>query len=129
VQRGAGVGCGPQVDCCRFALSVWIRKLDVSVNFESRVPASSADGAMFDWLVESVRCGWTPMEVVVWVFQVLGIYCSRLSLIASRRRGLADNCESVFQFWGCFGQPHVSVVHEHLGDGIGSLFQLASLFM
>ena len=67
VQLGAGVGSGPRVECCRAALAVWIRKLDISASgSEGGAPASSAAEAMLDWLVVFVRSGWTPKEVMLW---------------------------------------------------------------
>ena len=64
---------GPRVECCRSALAVWIQKLDVSANgSKSGVPASSADDAMLVWLVVSLRCGWTPREVLIWFFPAFG---------------------------------------------------------
>ena len=69
VQLGDGIGSDPRLECCRAALAVWIRKLEMSVNgSEGESPASSADEAMLDWLVVSVRSGWIPMEVLVWFF-------------------------------------------------------------
>ena len=32
----------------------------------------SADEAMLDWLVSSVRLGWTPREVMIWFFPDFG---------------------------------------------------------
>ncbi len=67
------MGIGPRVECCRAALAVWIRKLEVSaIGSESGAPASSADEAMLDWLVVFERCGWTPREVLAWFFPAFG---------------------------------------------------------
>jgi hypothetical protein len=69
VHLGVGVGSGPLLECCRAALAVWIRKLNISAcGSEGGAPASSADKAMLDWLVLSGRSGWTPKEVLVWFF-------------------------------------------------------------
>jgi hypothetical protein len=32
----------------------------------------NADEAMLDWLVTSVRFGWTPQEVMLWFFLAFG---------------------------------------------------------
>ena len=39
---------------------------------EGSSSAPSVDEAMLDWLVTSVRCGWTPREVLVGFFPVFG---------------------------------------------------------
>ena len=77
VLYGVGVGDGPCVSCSRAALAVWIRELNVASPRGEDIPISSnADEAMLDWLVTSVRFGWTPREVLVWFFPVFGIYYS-----------------------------------------------------
>ena len=69
VQLGVSLGNGSRVECCRGALAVWIRKLDISVDgIENGAPASSVDEAMLDRRVVSFRCGWTPKEVLVCFF-------------------------------------------------------------
>jgi len=71
VQHGAVVGDGPRGSCNRATLAVWIRKLHVTSPRGDEVPSSpSVDDAMLDWLVSSVRCGWTPCEVLIWFFPV-----------------------------------------------------------
>jgi len=66
VKYGDSVGDGPRVSCSRAALAVWIRKLKLVDPRGVDVPTSpSADEAMLDWLVTSVRSGWTPREVLV----------------------------------------------------------------
>ncbi len=56
IQLGVGLGSGSRLECCRVALAVWLRKLDISVNgSESGAPVSSADEEMLDRLVVSVR--------------------------------------------------------------------------
>ncbi len=58
VQLDVGVGTRPRLDCDRAALSIWLRKLDISVSgSESGAPAPSLDEQMLDWLVASVREG------------------------------------------------------------------------
>ncbi len=63
----------PRADCRCAALSLWIRKLDVSISRaeEDSTPLST-DESMLDWLVTFVRLGWTPREVLVWFFPVSG---------------------------------------------------------
>ncbi len=39
---------------------------------EDAYVSPSADEAMLDWLVTSVRFVWTPWEVMVWFFLVFG---------------------------------------------------------
>ena len=73
VHHGDVVGDGPRGSCSRAALAVWIRKLNVASPRGDYVPSSpSADEAMLDLLVSSVRCGWTPREVLIWIFPVFG---------------------------------------------------------
>ena len=73
VQYGARVGDGPRVSCSRAALAVWIRKLNVTSPMGEDFPISpNADEAMLDWLVTSVRFGWTPQEVMLWFFLAFG---------------------------------------------------------
>jgi hypothetical protein len=46
------------MDCIRAAMAVWVRNLKIVVlGSEDGALASSADGAMLDWLVVFVRCG------------------------------------------------------------------------
>ena len=67
----AGLGSSPRLECRRAALAVWLHKLDISVNgSESGAPASSPDEEMLDWLVVSVRSGWTPRAVMTCFFPV-----------------------------------------------------------
>ena len=73
VQHGAVVGDGVRGSCSRAALAVWIRKLQISSPRGGDVSiSSSVDDVMLDWLVSSVRCGWTPIEVLTWFFPVFG---------------------------------------------------------
>ena len=57
----------------RAALDVWISGLDLR-DFSERgsLVASSDDEGMLDWIVMSVRRGWTPKEVLVWIFLCFG---------------------------------------------------------
>ncbi len=67
------VGDGPRGSCSRAALAVWIRKLHVARLRGDEIPSSpSVDEAMLDWLVTSMRCGWTPREVLIWFPPVFG---------------------------------------------------------
>ena len=89
---GVGVGDGPRVSCSRAALAVWIRKLKVvSPRGADVTTSSNADEAMLDWLVTSVRFGWTPREVLVWFSQFSGIYYSKESLILRRKGDTSSN--------------------------------------
>ena len=73
VQHGVVVGDGLRGSCSRAVLAVWIRKLHVASPRGDEVPSSpSVDEAMLDGLVISVRCGWTPREVLIWFFPVFG---------------------------------------------------------
>jgi hypothetical protein len=73
VQHGAVVGDGVRGSCSRAALAVWIRKLHIFSPRERDVPTSSSvDDVMLGWLVSSVRCGWTPCEVLIWVLPLFG---------------------------------------------------------
>ena len=68
-----GSGLGPRAECDRAALAVWLRKLDLSAPRDGGgLPPPSADEAMLDWLVSSVRLGWTPREVMIWFFPDFG---------------------------------------------------------
>jgi hypothetical protein len=51
---------------------------------ENGASTSSADEAMLDWLVVSVRCEWTPKEVPVWFSP---IFCALLYHMRVLRRG------------------------------------------
>jgi len=57
----------------RAALALWISELDLRDfrESESRV-ASIDDEGMMDWIVLSVRRGWTPEEVLMWRFPSFG---------------------------------------------------------
>jgi len=71
VQYGSGLG--PRAECDRAALAIWLRKLNLSASrAENDLSLLSADEAMLDWLVTSVRLGWTPREVLIWLFPVFG---------------------------------------------------------
>ena len=73
VHHGVVVGDGPRGSCIRAALAVWIRKLHISSPRGDEILTSlSVDDAMLDWLASSVRCGWTPCEVLIWFFPVFG---------------------------------------------------------
>ena len=66
-------GLEPSAECDRAALAVWLRKLDLSPSrSEDDLSLPSADEAMLVWLVTSVRLGWTPREVLIWLFPVFG---------------------------------------------------------
>ena len=53
----------------RAALALWIRGLDLRNFREGGSPgALSGDERMLDWIVLSVRSGWTPGEVLLWIF-------------------------------------------------------------
>ncbi len=78
IQLDVSVGTGPRSNCDRAALSIWLRKLDISVSgCESGAPASSHDEQMLDWLVASVRGRVTPKGVMQWFFPVFGdiLFC------------------------------------------------------
>jgi hypothetical protein len=50
-----------------------LRKLDIRVCGESSsLDVPSVDEGMLDWLVLSIRSGWTPKEILVWIFPVFG---------------------------------------------------------
>jgi len=71
IQHGSGLG--PRAECSRAALAVWLRKLDLSTSRAEDDPSPpSAEESMLDWLVASVRLGWTPREVLAWFFTVFG---------------------------------------------------------
>ena len=78
IQLGVSVGTGTRSDCDRASLSIWLRKLDISViGCESGAPASSPDEQLLDWLVASGRGGMTPKGVLLWFFPVFGdlLFC------------------------------------------------------
>ena len=78
VHHGSGVG--PRAECSRAALSVLIRKLDVSTTRAENGSASdNTNESMLDWLVTSVRLGWTPREVLVWFFPVFGDHLFKMT--------------------------------------------------
>jgi len=78
VQHGDVVEDGSRVSFSRAALAVWIRKLSVASPRGDEVSSSpKADEAMLDWLVISVRCGWTPREVLYGFSLYLGICYSK----------------------------------------------------
>ena len=53
----------------RAALAVWISGLYLRYFCErGSLVASNDDEGMLDWIVMSVRRGWTPKEVLVWIF-------------------------------------------------------------
>ncbi len=81
-----GSGLGPCTECDRAALAVWFRKLDLSVSRdEKELPPLSADEAMLDWLVSSVRLGWTTREVLNRFFTVFGDLLFRMISDVSER--------------------------------------------
>jgi hypothetical protein len=64
----------------RAALAIWLGGLelrDFGVSLDSLEPpgAPNVDEMMLDWIVTSVKCGWTPREVLLWIFPSLGGYC------------------------------------------------------
>ncbi len=67
----------------------------------------------------SVRSGWTPSEVLVWLFLVfLDLLFQMISDIVSRRCDLADKWSFVIQFGGlcCLGDLLVIVLGRLGGD-------------
>ncbi len=72
-----GPRLGPRAECEWAALPVWLRRLDLSASRDGEgLPPASADEAMLDWLVSSVRLGWTPREVLICFFRSSEIcYC------------------------------------------------------
>ena len=68
----------------RAALALWIVGLDLRdfTESESNVGSPGDDG-MLDWIVVSVRRGWTPKEVLLWMFPTFGGLLYDLALDAS----------------------------------------------
>ena len=56
----------------RTALALWIRGLDLRDFREIDSRVTSNDEGMLDWIVLSVRRGWTPKEVLTWIFPCFG---------------------------------------------------------
>ena len=57
----------------RAALALWISGLNLRDFREiGSSGASSDDEGMLDWIVLSVRRGWTPKEVLAWIFPSFG---------------------------------------------------------
>jgi len=57
----------------RAALAVWLGGLDLCDFGAGESPgAPSADERMLDWIVSSVKSGWTPREVILWIFPSFG---------------------------------------------------------
>ena len=53
----------------RAVLAVWLRKLDLRSWGERDSPdVPSVNEGMLDWIVFSVESGWTPKEVLLWIF-------------------------------------------------------------
>jgi len=73
VKRGCLSRTALQADPGRAALVVWIDRLELREFMErgSNV-GSPGDEGMLDWVVVSVRKGWTPKEVLLWMFPVFG---------------------------------------------------------
>jgi hypothetical protein len=52
---------------------MWISGLDLREFIESGSPgAPTGDERMLDWIVLSVRSGWTPKEFLLWIFPSFG---------------------------------------------------------
>ena len=68
----------------REALALWIVELELRdfSDIGSNV-FSSGDEDMLDWIVASVRKGWTPREVLLWLFPIFGGLLYDLALDAS----------------------------------------------
>ena len=57
----------------RATLAVWLGGLDLRDFREGESPdAPSNDERMLDWIVLSVKNGWTPKEVMLWIFPSSG---------------------------------------------------------
>ncbi len=55
------------------ALALWLGGLDLRDFREGESPgAPTGDERMLDWIVLSVRSGWTPREVLLWIFPSFG---------------------------------------------------------
>jgi hypothetical protein len=68
----------------REALALWIIGLDLREFSDSGSNVfSSGDEEMLDWVVASVRRGWTPREVLLWLFPSFGGLLYDLALDAS----------------------------------------------
>ena len=68
----------------RAALALWISGLDLHDFRESgSCVASRDDEGMLDWIVLSVRRGWTPKEVLSWIFPHFGGMLFDLALDAA----------------------------------------------
>ena len=68
----------------REALALWIVELELRdfSDIGSNV-FSSGDEDMLDWIVASVRKGWTPREVLLWLFPSFGGLLYDLAVDAS----------------------------------------------
>ena len=68
----------------RAALALWLSGLDLPDFGESgSCVASPGDEGMLDWIVLSVRRGWTPREVLTWIFPNFGGMLFDLALDAA----------------------------------------------
>ena len=68
----------------RATLASWISGLDLPDFRESgSCVASRDDEGMLDWIVLSVRRGWTPREVLTWIFPHFGGLFFDLALYAA----------------------------------------------
>ena len=57
----------------RPALALWIHGLNLRDFREDGSPSAlSGDERMLEWIVLSVRSGWTPREVLLWIFPIFG---------------------------------------------------------
>ena len=61
----------------RAALAVWVvglelREFRVGVEGVESPDAPSVDERMLDWIVASVKSGWTTGEVLIWIFPSFG---------------------------------------------------------
>ena len=68
----------------RAALALWILGLDLREFTDSGSNVNSpGDEGVLDWIVVSVRRGWTPREVLLWMFPGFGGLLYDLALDAS----------------------------------------------
>ena len=68
----------------RAALALWIGGLDLrDFKKNGSSVASPGDEGMLDWVVVSLRRGWTPKEVLTWMFPSFGGMLFEMALDAS----------------------------------------------
>ena len=93
IQLDVGFGTAPRSDCDRASLTIWLRKLDISVRgSESGAPASSPDEQMLDSLVASIGGEMTPKGVLLCFFSVLGdlLFCMINDCVFGVGKGRSD---------------------------------------